>query len=209
MKNYIITCLLLITGSIAFGQAKFQKNQEVTVFDGYEWIDSKIIDINDKGQYLVYVDKKMTKTKWVGAEDIEAYATDNSEDVVIIKVNITESQEVPIFKVGDKVKYKSGDTWIDSEIATLGANETVMVYTNVEKTETISKEEKDVIITFSISQPEYRTKTVKKTIHYNLNEEVQYLSNNQWITGVISKMNDSNQVFIDGKWHEIDVVRKK
>lgn len=208
MKTFLFFISICFNVAL-FAQTSFKKNQEVTVFDGYEWIDSKIIDLNDKGQYLVYIDKKMTKTKWVTAEDIEAYATDDSENVMIIKVNIIETQEVPIYKIGDKVKYKKDNQWYDAEVASVESLDKLIIYTNTEKTEKITVEEKDIYLTFSVSQPEYRTKKTEKTIHYSLNEEVSYLSNNQWFTGVITKMNDSNQVFIDGKWYEVDFIKKK
>jgi hypothetical protein len=200
---------LLINSVFLFAQTKYSKNQEVLVFDGVDWIDSKIIDLDGKGKYLVYINRQKSKTKWVGIDDLDIIYTDITENVIQITVNVEESQDVPVLKVGDKVKYLTVTKWVSTEIVELKPEE-CLVYEDFTKTTTRWMPEKLIELIEIEPGREFRTRVTKKQFIYLIDEEVYYKDNeyDSYLIGKIEKMNDSNQIFINGKWYETHQVSK-
>lgn len=208
MKLLIVTCFCFM--SFAFFAQNFKVNDEVNYFDGLNWIESQIVKVGDNGTYLIYTNREKTKTKWCKAEDLEPMYKESTE-VTQTTVHMVETHYQYVFHPTDIVKYlnQMDKIYVITEVVSLKNEGMVEIYMDSTKTRTFDIHEKNLEIIQSKFPAEYRSSEIKVDYTYKVGEEVDYMENNNWFRGVITKINDEGKVMIDGKWLDSASLRKK
>jgi hypothetical protein len=205
--KYVLLLIVFLIFNPLISQVKYSKNQEVMFFDGLDWIESKVVDVDADGKCLVYSNRQKSKTKWVTSEDLQAIVIEITDNVEQIRINIEESQEIPVLKISDEVKFMKGNNekWIFTEILEIN-DENYLVYEDETKSTKVWKSEAELVLLNVESDREFKTRKTKKTIVYRVNDEVLFNENGEYLRGIIEKINTSDQFFISGKWYEMNEV---
>jgi hypothetical protein len=205
MKNYIfesnlihmrffltITIIVLCFNFISQEKTTYKVGDEIEYFDGVNWIESSIIQINNN-LFQVYTNRLKTQTKWTNSDNIQLLYKD---DAPIIKTNITVTETIvtPKFHITDIVKYLENDRWIKSEIINLGPDYTYQLYLDTNKTGVIWKSEQEIQL-ISSNFEQIKTETVEHKNSHKIGDIVEYYENEKWKKGKIIEI-DTNGMLI-------------
>lgn len=205
----LITTLFALIVSLSLeAQNAFKVKDEISYFNGVDWIDSEIIQVGEKGKYLVYSNKSKTKTIWSSSEDIEAIVVPNFFPEV--RVDYTEIRRVPVIEINDTV-YISVSGMNAYEAIVAGKNEEkgeYLIYSDSTRLNTQWVSDKHTVLKTSKADPPYKeTKTVI-TNYFKVGETVKYKKGDEWFVGIIEYTNDSSQLFINKEWFDADNIAK-
>ena len=209
MKKIILFLLLtFVFINITAQETNYKVGDDIEYFDGLNWLDSKIVQVGGNGQFLVYTNKAQTTTKWFKADDLQPLF---KEAITITekKVEIIETTVMPLYHVGDIVKYNDGSMMIETSIMNLGPNYTYQIFADNTNSSTLWKNEKDLILVSSTFDKSNNS-TKESSVIYKLNEFIEYLENNFWTKGTIAEINESGMYKVVGssRWYNTDEIRK-
>lgn len=206
MKS-IITIFVFIAcfNGSAFGQNTFKVGDEINYFDGLNWVESEIVKVDGAGRYLVYTNREKTKTKWVTKDDFEPLYTEVIENKQL-KINVTETIEIPILQIGDSVMYSKGSIWLAGQITAIDAARMCTIL--IDSVNTTLRSEQEITLLKSSGEAKFKIIEKKTSVVYSVGEIVEYSVGSEWKVGEIKNINDQDQLKINEQWYDYKLVRK-
>ncbi|MBI2257936.1 MAG: hypothetical protein HYU67_03450 [Flavobacteriia bacterium] len=112
--------------------AKYKVGDLVFFNSNGKIISSEIININSNNfTYLVYIDENKSVVKWLEEKELSQQGTTKTETVITKEVST--SNQIIIYTIGNKILIKVGNDWIESEIIDIRDGK-FQVFSDKEKT---------------------------------------------------------------------------